>query len=212
MLEWYRPGYDHHQLMDEVETLVLQLISDQPVERLTYQQLFQRYLDIDPLVSDINTLRDLAIQHGITGAQSLELDGVDGWLDLLLSHLIEPKMPGGLCFIYDYPASQASLATLSTTNPQVAERFELYINGVEVANGFHELTDAEEQAARFRAEEMQREEGGLTPVPHDSHLVSALTEGLPNCSGVAMGLDRLLMLISGAEHIQEVLAFPLDRA
>jgi len=212
LLEWYRPGYDHHRLMDEVAILVDRLIPDIPSCRYSYQALFQEFLSIDPHNTNIAQLKGVAVDHGLSGAETMELSNADGWLDLLITHLIEPKLPKGLCFIYDFPVSQASLAQVREDSPPVAERFELYLDGIEVANGFHELTDAEEQERRFEAENLRRLHGGLDPMPIDGHLLQAMAHGLPACAGVALGLDRLLMFKTGAQSLQEVLAFPLDRA
>lgn len=213
MLEWYRPGYDHHQLMEEVEALVVGLF-DHPfsIVRTSYQQLFQSTLGIDPHLCSEDELKRCAVTSGIPGIEALALNGRDEWLDLLMTHCIEPAMGPGLCFVYDYPTSQASLARIRPGNPAVAERFELYLDGVELANGFHELTDGEDQRQRFQADIVQRRTTGLTEVPMDRHLLNALESGMPSCAGVALGVDRLLMRLVGAEHIDQVLAFPLLRA
>ena len=212
LLEWYRPQYDHHRLMDEMEALLQSLLpAPRPVTRLSYQELFQRYLGIDPHGATCTSLRRLAGQQGIAG--DLQLTGKDPWLDLLLSHCIEPELSdAGLVFVYDYPASQAALARITPGEPPLAARFELYLDGVELANGFHELADAGEQRQRFQLDlEKRRRAGGVLP-PLDERLLAALQSGLPDCSGVALGIDRLLMQITGAEHIDQVLAFPLERA
>ncbi|MEJ1341513.1 MAG: EF-P lysine aminoacylase EpmA, partial [Candidatus Sedimenticola sp. (ex Thyasira tokunagai)] len=211
LLEWYRPGFDHHQLMDEMEQLIQGLLpSALPVRRISYGDLFRQHLDIDPFSATVEQLRNCAQQ--LQGVESLNLTDTDSWLDLLLTHLIEPELGEGLCFVYDYPASQASLARLSSDDPRIAERFELYINGVEMANGFHELTDENEQRQRFQLDQEKRQQLDLPLVPMDEQLLHALGAGLPDCSGVALGIDRLLMHIVGAEHIDQVIAFPLDRA
>lgn len=213
LLEWYRPGYDHHQLMDEVTGLIQRLLP-QPaaVERFRYCDLFRQHLDIDPLTTTQEQLCSVAQRRQLPGAATLDLPDRDAWLDLLLTHFIEPRLPAGLCFIHDYPASQASLARLSRENPAVAERFELYLDGVEVANGFHELTAAGEQQQRFQQDLEKRQQLGLPEIPMDRPLLDALTAGLPDCAGVALGIDRLLMHLLKADHIDQVIAFPLDRA
>ena len=143
----------------------------------------------------------------------MDLQCADGWLDLLLTHCIEPHLgKGNICFVYDYPASQASLARIRPGVPPLAERFELYMEGIELANGFRELTAVEEQRARFEADLERRREMVRTQVPMDERLLAALNHGMPDCSGVALGIDRLLMRLTGAGHIRDVLAFPLDRA
>jgi lysyl-tRNA synthetase class 2 len=215
MLEWYRVGFDHHQLMDEVAELVRALLPDgatRTVEKLSYRDAFLRHAQIDPLIASGMDLARCAATHGISPPASLSTDEKDAWLDLLLTHLIEPHLGRGwLTFLFDYPASQASLARLSPENPVVAERFELYVDGVELANGFHELGDSAEQRRRFEEDNRVRHARGLPVVPIDTHLLAALTHGLPPCAGVALGFDRLVMLATGASHIQEVLAFPADR-
>ncbi|MES9957647.1 MAG: EF-P lysine aminoacylase EpmA [Sedimenticola sp.] len=214
LLEWYRPGFDHHRLIDEVERLVLSLF-DEPlgVKRMSYGEVFQKYLSIEPHQATSETLRQAALQQQVPGADSLELPDRDAWLDLLMSHCIEPQLgQGGLCFIYDYPASQASLSRIRNDDPPVAERFELYMDGLELANGFNELLDATEQRKRFEQDLEKRADNGKPPVPMDEHLLAALEQGLPFCAGVALGIDRLLMRVTGATHIDQVLAFPIDRA
>ena len=213
LLEWYRPGYDHHRLMDEVEALIYAVLPEPcPVRRVSYGRLFEDLLAINPHLAGPEELRRVAVNQGIQGISALGLPDRDAWLDLLMSHCIEPKLGSGMCFVYNYPASQASLARIRQGDPPVAERFELYLDGMELANGFHELGDHEEQRLRFKADlERRREEGQMIP-PVDDRFLNALEAGLPDSSGVALGIDRLLMCIAGAAHISEVLAFPLDRA
>ena len=224
LLEWYRPGWSLPQLMDEVAD-VLRVALQQPalpVARITYRDLFHTYLGIDPWLDPPERLRAAAIEQGISGADWLTLDG-DGWLDLLLVHCLEPQLGRrALTFVYNYPPSQAALARCVRETPisataaehtrLVAARFEVYSDGVELANGFDELTDAAEQRARFVAEQHARARLGLDPVPFDEALLHALAEGLPSAAGVAVGLDRVLMLATGATHIDETLAFPVERA
>ncbi|MBN2887428.1 MAG: EF-P lysine aminoacylase GenX [Chromatiaceae bacterium] len=214
MLEWYRPGWDEGRLMDEVAALVRLVLErpELPVERLSYRDLFRQRLDLDPWTASLDALRARALEAGIGGAESLELER-DAWLDLLLSHCLEPQLGRGrLTFIHEYPPSQAALARVRPGDPPVAERFELYLEGVELANGFCELIDAEEQRARFLADLAIRESRGQHCPPLDERLLAALEAGLPECAGVALGLDRLLMQATGARHIDEVLAFPVERA
>jgi elongation factor P--(R)-beta-lysine ligase len=214
LLEWYRPGFDHHQLMDEVVDLINGLLPEPlPVERVSYRELFQRRLGFDPHQSSSSELRAHAVRRGISGAETMDMQDSDGWLDLLMTHCIEPHLgQGGLCFVYDYPATQASLARISPGDHPVAERFELYMDGIELANGFHELTCGLEQRRRFESDLEQRRARGVKHVPMDEYLLAALDAGLPDCSGVALGIDRLLMRLTGASHIRDVLAFPLERA
>jgi elongation factor P--(R)-beta-lysine ligase len=214
LLEWYRPGFDHHQLMSEVAELINSLLpSPLPVEQLSYGELFQRHLGFDPHQCRLQDLQTHAVNAGVPGAGTMELGDKDGWLDLLLTHCIEPQLgKGSLCFVYDYPASQASLSRIRPGTPPLAERFELYMDGIELANGFHELTSATEQRTRFLADLEQRRANGSREPPMDDLLLAAMDDGLPDCSGVALGIDRLLMRLTGAVHINQVLAFPLDRA
>jgi lysyl-tRNA synthetase class 2 len=210
LLEWYRPGMDHHALMAEVAALVCSCLGERPWQAFTYRELFQRCLQLDPFTADVATLQRTARQLTDPGTLA---GGRDLWLDLLLTHGVEPWLAGqGLCFVYDYPASQAALARLAQRDGQVVgERFELYIDGVEVANGYHELDDAVEQRARFEADNRQRAAAGQPERPLDEALLAALAAGLPAVSGVALGLDRLLLLASGETDIRRLLAFSWER-
>jgi elongation factor P--(R)-beta-lysine ligase len=216
LLEWYRPGWGIERLMAEVEELVTGLYEGaQPLpatRRYRYRELFQEYLAIDPLAAGAAELRDCSRRAGIQAPDSMPADDPDPWRDLLLTHAIEPRLGPGLVFLHDYPASQAALARLRPGEPPVAERFELYWDGLELANGFHELGDATEQRARFVADNRKRKALDQPAVPVDERLLAALEEGLPDCSGVALGLDRLLMRLAGLARIDQVLAFAIDRA
>lgn len=216
MVEWYRPGFDHHQLMDEVEALVQRLCAAlrplPPAERMSYGEAFARYVGTDPHSADIAALRSAARRHGIDAPHGLG-DARGPWLDLLLTHLVEPRL--GIdrpCFLYDYPRDQAALAQVRPGIPPVAERFELYLQGIELANGFHELGDAAVQGQRFAADRARRREEGLPDVPTDARLLAALAAGLPPCAGVALGFDRLVMLALGKGSVAEVMAFCWERA
>jgi len=215
LLEWYRPGFDHHRLMREVEELIAWVIPERKrteSEYLTYRQAFERHADLDPLRSPMEEIRRRAALHGLE-ARGLEPDDRDGWLDLLMTHRIQPRLgKGRLTFLFDYPASQAALARIERGNPPLAARFELFLEGTELANGFHELTDAEEQQARLLEELRRRKEMKQPQPPIDRRFLAALRHGLPDCAGVALGVDRLLMLSTGASHIHEVTAFPVERA
>lgn len=215
LLEWYRPGWRYERLLDEVGALVRMALERPtlPIERITYRDLFRDGLGLDPWRTEIAALRETAERAGLQGLAGLELDR-DGWLDLLLTQCLEPRLgQGRLTFLCDYPPSQAALARVrSTGEAPVAERFELYLDGVELANGFGELIDADEQRARFRADLAIRREQGRPEPPVDAALLGALTHGLPECAGVALGLDRLLMIALGAKHIDDVLTFAIERA
>lgn len=206
MLEWYRPGFDHHALMDEVAELVVRCLGDRPVHRLSYKDLFERELSIDPFTATQEDLANLARKHADTG--SMEGDR-DLWLDLLMTHIVEPRLAEqGACFVYDYPASQAALSRIvEVDGTRVGQRFELYVDGMELANGYYELTDADEQRARFEADNALRRERGQEERPIDEALLAAMQSGVPECSGVALGLDRLLMLAVDAKSVAEVLTF-----
>ena len=214
LLEWYRPGFSLRQLMDEVEQMIMRLLPERYCsERFSYKALFQSELSLDPHTASLVELRDCAVEQGIGGAESLQLVDRDGWLELLMSHCIEPQLGrNSISFVYDYPATQASLAKLRQDEPIVAERFELYCEGLELANGFLELTDAEEQLRRFEQDLARCAATGSEEAPIDKLFLQALEAGMPDCSGVALGVDRLLMRIVGASHINEVIAFPFDRA
>ena len=213
MLEWYRNGFSYHRLMDEVLALVKQCgrgkFDRWPLQTLTYRQLFQRYAGLDPFDADQRELSERAKQHGTNDLQLSRRQ----WLDLLISVVIQPALPQEcLTFVHDFPAAQAALARVRQDNPPVAERFELYLGRSELANGYQELTDAAEQARRFDADNGERERRGLPVYQTDRRLVQALEHGLPECAGVALGVDRLLMAIVDADSISEVTAFPHSRA
>lgn len=212
MLEWYRVGIDHHTLMRDVAALVNALWPGaRDVEMLSYREAFERFADIEPHTATASMLADCARGKGIEIGH-LALTDVDSWRDLLLTHVIEPHLGRGrLSFIYDYPASQAALARVRPGNPALASRFELYIEGMELANGFHELNDASEQRRRLAEHRRRRVELGMIDVPFDEAFLTAVGK-LPDCAGVALGVDRLVMLVAGAHSLQEVLAFPIDRA
>jgi len=209
MLEWYRPDWDHLQLMDEVADLVRAVCGERPVRSRSYAQVF-RPLQINAHTDGIGQLRQRAGALGIPLPGGLDRDGL---LDLILSERIAPELgQGHVDFIHDFPASQAALARIQPGNPPLAQRFECFLDGMEIANGFHELGDAGEQRARFQAEGNARLLAGRTVPPMDEHLLDALAAGLPDSAGVAVGLDRLFMVALGCSHIDQVLAFPIDRA
>ena len=209
LLEWYRPGFDHHALIDEVEALVVTLTQWPKFRRITYRALFLDVLGLDPITVKDSQLHARALMSG--NRENVELDR-DTCLDLLLSHEIVPAMGEAPTFVFDYPASQAALARVSERDPAVAERFELFAGGLELANGFHELTDSQEQRRRFRRDLEDRKRWSLPLVQMDERLLGALDAGMPPSAGVALGIDRLLMLMLGAENIDAVLSFPFSRA
>jgi lysyl-tRNA synthetase class 2 len=218
LVEWYRTGFDHHRLMDETDELATRLLSPtltlDATERLSYREAFQRHAGLDPHTSLAGDFAAAARARKVSVTPALlAQNDLDVWRDLLLTHVVEPKLgQRRLTFIYDYPTSQASLARIQPGDPPVAARFELYLNGIELANGFHELTDADQQRTRFEQQLHARAASGQPVVPLDERLLAALAQGLPDCAGVALGFDRLVMLAAGARTIAEVLAFPVDRA
>jgi lysyl-tRNA synthetase class 2 len=218
LLEWYRPGFDHHRLMDEVEALLAAALPAPPAaaERIRYRDAVRRESGIDPFATGAASLRRSLADLGVpepAGLSAAEAADTDFWLDLLMGEVVGPRLGRDRpCFIYDYPASQAALARIRDGDPPVAERFELYWQGIELANGFHELGDPAEQRRRFEADRARRQARGQAAPPLDQNLLAALEAGLPGCAGVALGLDRLLMLSLGLRTVAETLAFSFDRA
>ena len=213
LVEWYRVGWDDAALMDEVEAFVRTALAGYrtlgPGERVTYADAFLRATGVAHLEADADACARIAAGAGVQAPAGLTLPQ---WHDLIVGAVAMPMLGcDGLCFITDFPAEQAALAKLRG-RPPVAARFELVIDGVELANGYHELTDAREQSARFHADNAARAAFGSPTMPVDPYLIAALEHGLPDCAGVALGFDRLAMLALGADHIAEVLAFPADRA
>ncbi|KFK92540.1 MULTISPECIES: elongation factor P--(R)-beta-lysine ligase [unclassified Serratia (in: enterobacteria)] len=212
MLEWYRPHYDMYRLMNEVDDLLQQVLDCESAETLSYQQAFLRHLDIDPLSAEKPQLREAAAKLDLSNIADTEEDR-DTLLQLLFTVGVEPHIGRDKpAFVYHFPASQASLAEISTEDHRVAERFEVYFKGLELANGFRELTDGSEQRQRFEQDNRKRAVRGLPQHPIDNNLLDALQHGMPECAGVALGVDRLVMLALAAESLSEVIAFPVDRA
>ena len=216
LLEWYRIDLEHHALMGEVNALVRFLAEDfltlERSEFYSYQDALVKFAEVDPNQATIEELKN-AVENAGIDCVGMDEAPRDTWLDLIMSQVVEKNLPLNCpVFIYDYPASQAALSKIRKASPDVAERFELYINGMELANGFHELSDAKEQAERFRAQQAQRKENGQQGIPADHHLIDALKHGLPDCAGVAIGLERLIMVLTGTDNISDVMTFPFDRA
>lgn len=207
LLEWYRLGYDEHRLMDEVAALLAELLpvlAHRRGERLTWGAAFQRATGADPAGLEAEGLARLLAGKGVDPPAGLDLAGL---LDLAMGVLVIPRLGhDGLCFVHDYPAAQASLAALNPGTPATAARFEVFLAGVELANGFRELRDAGEQRQRFERDRALRAQRGQPVPPLDEALLAALTRGLPACAGVALGVDRVLMLACGARDIREVIA------
>lgn len=195
MLEWYRMDYDMDELIDDVAALIHSLIPDAAVEKISYRDAFIRYAGVDPFTASSDELELIAKQKMDV---SFTHQSKDVWLDLLLTHCVEEHLgKNGMTFLYDYPESQSALARLSINadGQTIAKRFELYMSGIELANGYHELTDATEQMRRFECDNQQRLQAGDPAREIDAGLVAALDRGLPNCAGVALGIDRLLLLL-----------------
>ncbi len=211
LLEWYRLGWDHQQLIDECDALLQALgATSAACTRVRYRDAFLQHAGVDPWCAPLTSLRaalpasarELALPAGDEGQQR------DFLLDLLMSHIVGPQLGRDVPLVlYDFPASQAALARIRADDPPVAERFEIFWRGIELANGFHELTDAGEQRRRFEADQARRAADGRAVPPYDEALIAALEHGLPNCAGVAIGIDRLLMLLLQRPTIGEVLAF-----
>jgi lysyl-tRNA synthetase class 2 len=222
LIEWYRLGVTLDELMDEVAALMRDLLGSPGArradERLSYRDAFLRELELDPFTATLAELAQAAALIGfreVAAAASAAGNEVqrDELLELLMGARVGPRLGHGtLTFVHGYPASQAALARLDTSDPRTARRFELYCDGIELANGFHELINAGEQRARFEQDNSERRRMRLPVHPPDERLLAALAAGLPDCAGVALGFDRALMLAVGASHIDEVLAFPTVRA
>jgi lysyl-tRNA synthetase class 2 len=211
LLEWYRVGWGYHELMDETAALVRACLPGRELteQRLSYRALFIDYAGVDPFTESRDGLAARLAARDIDLADATPAE----CLDLLLSLVIQPHLPADcLTFVFDFPEQQAALARIRPGHPPVAERFELFLGPVELANGYQELTDAAEQRDRFERENRVREAAGMAPVPLDELLLEALAAGMPECAGVALGIDRLLMFERAAGALAEILAFPADRA
>ncbi|NVJ56187.1 MAG: elongation factor P--(R)-beta-lysine ligase [Vibrionaceae bacterium] len=212
MLEWYRVGFDHYQLMDEMDELLQLVLGCGDAQRMSYQQAFLSVLGVCPLEASMAELKRVASELGLSDIAEPEQDR-DTLLQLLFSIGVEGKIGQDTpAFVFDFPASQAALAKINPQDPRVADRFEVYFKGIELANGFHELDNPAEQLKRFKEDNLKRAEMGLVAQPIDHHLIEALKSGLPDCAGVALGIDRLIMLSLGCDHIDQVTAFPFPRA
>ena len=229
ILEWYHTAVTHLEQMQFTEELVKAVFSraekllpgknvsgwnlSEPFDRLTYDEAFEKYAGTKVLNLDSSELADLAGSRGIVSPPGLDPEDRDGLLNLLLAELVEPHLgKEHPQFLVDYPASQAALARIRPGDPSVAERFELYIEGIEICNGYHELTDAEELRRRFAEQNTLRVADGKLPLPLPARLLAAMDAGLPDCTGVALGFDRVAMLAAGSTSIDEVTTFPIERA
>lgn len=210
MLEWYRPHFDMYRLINEVDDLLQQILDCEPAESLSYQFAFQQYVGLDPLSATKTELIAKAKEQHFVGAENEDRDTL---LQFLFSTLVEPEIGKTRpVAVYHFPAAQAALAQISSEDHRVAERFEFYYKGLELANGFNELTDVKEQFSRFEQDNRQREKMGLPQQAIDRRLLGALQAGIPNCAGVALGVDRLMMIALNAERIEEIMAFSINNA
>lgn len=213
LLEWYRPGFDMHDLMEEIEDLLIWLLQTDYCDRTTYAAVFKKFAKFDPLAISDDDLRDTAQRLGL-GTAAAEKWERDAFLNWVMSKTVAPNL-GAVrpLFLCNFPASQAALARIIPgEDPPVAARFELFINGIEIANGFEELCDAGEQRQRFETDNTTRQARGLDVMSMDERLLAALEHGLPQCSGVALGFDRLVMVATKSQRIDEVMSFNISRA
>jgi lysyl-tRNA synthetase class 2 len=215
LLEWYRVGFDLAQLMDEVSDLIKVLFDDTliEVEKISYRDIFYRHTSLDPLVFDLESWSQCARRFQLADADEICADNHALWLDFLFSFLVQPQLGRqSICQVYDYPACQSSLAEVNRKDPRIVDRVEVFFRGIELGNGYFELTDVEEQQNRFEKEREIRRQRGIKVPDLDRRFLAAVKSGLPRCSGMAIGLDRLLMLMTGSAGINEVLSFPVDLA
>jgi lysyl-tRNA synthetase class 2 len=212
LLEWYRLGFDHFALIKEVSELLKIVLDCNEPTQTTYQDLFIDQLSIDPLVASRTELLSLIEAHEKLSEWLTAEQDNDILLQFIFSEIIEPNIGNDSpCFVYNFPRSQASLAKICPEDSRVAQRFECYFQGIELVNGFNELTDAEIQLERFQGDNRQRKVLSLPEMPIDTNFITALSQGLPKCAGVALGIDRLIMLTLKAEHIEQVVSFPIER-
>lgn len=214
LLEWYRVGFTAAQLMDEISQLLQETVAAPPAQKVGYQELMIQQLGVDPLADDAvpRLQQALSERPELTDLVSKEQDR-DTLLDIAMAMVIEPALdPAIPTFVTNYPASQAALAQLNAEDPRTAHRFELFYGGLELANGYQELTDAAEQQQRFQQDRLRRQHLQRDDAVADPRLLAALEQGLPDCAGVALGFDRLLMIHLGSPRISTVLPFAIDRA
>lgn len=214
MLEWYRVGDDLQKGMGLLSHFVTDVLHRKTVQRMTYQQVFEQAVGIDPHSVSMDRLCNICREHGIeTEAFQSEKHNRDFWLNLILTHVIEKTLGVDKpTIVYDWPASQSALAIVRPQETPVAERFELYVNGIEIANGYHELTDPDELSHRNCINNQLRIKDGNRVLPEESKLIEAMQHGLPSCAGVALGVDRLVMLATGKTTINDVISFPIENA
>ena len=213
MLEWYRCGDGLQEGMQLLSEFAAAILKRPQSEMVSYQDAFLKHAQIDPFTQSDKELAELCRSKIKIAERFSEEQARDFWLDLILVHLVEPHLGfNAPTIIYDWPASQSALAIVRADQPPVAERFELYVDGVELANGYHELLDSDELLKRNEHVNRQRLADGNAALPEESRLLNAMRAGMPACAGVAVGLDRLLMVMTGAESITDVMAFGFDES
>ncbi len=213
MLEWYRVGDDMLSGMQLLSDFASTVLGRPKSELLSYGDAFGKFAGVDPFTDKVESFGAALAKHGVSISEFSGETDRDFWLNLILTHLVEPKLGFETpVIIYDWPASQAALAIIRADSPPVAERFELYVDGVELGNGYHELLDADELERRNAKNNSLRVNDGSVRLPEESRLLDAMRVGVPGCAGVAVGVDRLLMVLEGCQNIDQVIAFPLDRA
>ena len=213
ILEWYRVGFTQQELMREVSDLLVTITDCKQPLFITYQDIYLKYTSIDPLNCSITELLTYIEENGKLSDWLVFEKNLNTLLQFILSEFIEPNIDNSVPhFIYDFPAGQASLAKISSYNPKVAERFECYYQGLELVNGFSELTDHKEQLDRFNHDNNERQQSGIEERDIDPKFINALKSGIPECAGVAMGIDRILMVALNKKKIDEVITFCIDRA
>ncbi|PKH85869.1 elongation factor P--(R)-beta-lysine ligase [Colwellia sp. Bg11-28] len=213
MLEWYRIGFDQFDLMSEVADLLQVVLGGDKAIFTSYQDIFLKTVSVDPLTATFDELTEVLNKYGKSADWLVEMNDADLLLQFIFTEIIEPTIGiDAPQFIYDFPIAQASLAKKSIDDPRVAQRFECYFKGIELVNGFNELTDANEQQVRFEEDNAKRAAQGLAVKPIDENFIAALNHGLPQCSGVALGIDRLVMLAVDIKNISEVQSFSIERA
>lgn len=213
LLEWYRIDFDLQQLMDEVAQLLQYLLAPlkPEVECISYTEVFRQYTELDPLNFSVQSYIECAKSNNLDDAEVICAENHSMWLDFLFSFLVQPQLgKQSICMVFDYPACQSSLARVKIEDQRLVERAEIFVNGVELGNGYYELTDPVEQQQRFDFERELRKQKGLCIPDIDKQFLNAIKAGLPDCSGMAIGLDRLMMLTTNSNTIDQVLAFPVD--
>jgi lysyl-tRNA synthetase class 2 len=213
ILEWYRLDYDQHNLIAEVNELLSLVLGTKTCDKTTYQDLFLKSINVDPLSTNFEELYDVILQHDKGAEWLFESQDCDLLLQFIFSEIIEPTVGKQVpCFVYNFPIEQASLAKVCPSDNRIAQRFECYFKGLELANGFNELTDVDIQELRFLEDNQKRKQLGLPVRDIDKNFINALNSGLPKCSGVALGIDRLIMIALDKSSIENVISFPIEKA